>query len=152
MVSSLILSRVLLSQIGQCIHSNFILPIPRCCFGTIDYFSYIIASHIFTKLFSILNHSRSCENCGDGDDVIINFRKNLAIHLAHELSANVKPQPVANNVSCICSAPKALENMRQIVLAECTAAIPDCNLDAFVIFWENQFHTSAIAVFEGIDS
>ncbi len=111
MVSSLILLRVLLPQRGQRIHSNFIFPIPRCCFGTIDYFFYVIASHIFTKFFSILNHSRSCENCGDGDDVIIDFRKNLAIHLAHELPANVKPQPVATNVSCICSTPKALKNM-----------------------------------------
>ena len=100
--------------------------------------------------FSIFNHSRSCENCGDGDDVIIDFRKNLAIHLAHELSANVKSQPVAANVSCICSAPKALENMRQIVLLKRTTAVHDCNLDPFVVFGENQFHTSAIAVFEGI--
>ena len=40
--------------------------------------------------------------------------------------------------------------MWQIVLAERTAAVSDRNLDAFVILWENQFHSFAGIVFEGV--
>ena len=53
----------------------------------------------------------SCENRSNSDDVIIDLRINLAVHLAHKLFANVKPQPAAANVFCISAAPKALENI-----------------------------------------
>ena len=40
----------------------------------------------------------------------------------------------------------ALENMRQIVPAERTTAIPERNLNTFVIFGKNQFHTSGSTI------
>ena len=86
--------------------------------------------NILCMAFSIFNHLRSCENCGDSDDVIVDLRKNLAVHLAHELSANVKPQPAATNVFRIYSAPKALENMRKIVLHKRTTTVKETSRSA----------------------
>ena len=98
------------------------------------------------------SNSRSCENCGDCDNVIVDLSKNFAVHPVHKLSANIEAQPAATNIFRICTAPKALKNMRQIVLAERTATVSDCNLDAFVVLRENQFHAFAITVFEGRNS
>jgi hypothetical protein len=73
---------------------------------------------------------RSCENCGDSDDVIVDLRKNLAVHLVHEPSANVTSQPAATNVFRIYSAPKALENMRKIVLHKRTTTVKETSRSA----------------------
>ena len=86
--------------------------IPKATQLTMSEIGGTIRSHTIKRIvFPIFNHSRSCENHSNGNDAIVNLCKNLAVHPAHKLSANVKPQPAATNVFRIRAAPKALKNM-----------------------------------------
>ena len=56
---------------------------------------------------------------------ILDIGKNVAVHFAHQGAADIKSQAAAAVAARIGAAPEAVEDMRQLVFAECAAAVAD---------------------------
>jgi len=56
---------------------------------------------------------------------IVYFRKNIAVHFVHQGAADVQSQAAAAVTTRIGAAPKAVEDVRQLVFAECASAVAD---------------------------
>ncbi len=89
----------------------------------------------------------SAEDRCHRDKFAVYLREYLAVHFVHKLPADIQSQTASANVFGICAAPKALENMRKLVIVECASAVSNSYQNPLVIVGEQQINALSVAVF-----
>ena len=90
------------------------------------------------------------KNGCDNHIAVLNLCKNITVHFAHQGAADVQSQAAAAVTTRIGAAPKAVEDVGQLVFAECAAAVADMDQLTIILPWKRNAYFPAIAVLDGI--
>ena len=76
--------------------------------------------------------------------------ENLAVHLVHKLTADIKSQTAAFLTFGICASPEAFKDVRQISIGKCTAAIFHSDKNTSILLGEVYGNFLAVTVFYSV--